>query len=252
MSTPITALHVDAETWLIPETPEGQELLDTVGRRLSVGRRALYGVLEALAYLVFTFLACKLWWAVTPGIVTTFFDPHPDPSRVWAMQVPGTPFVAVAALFFSVMVGRKLAGARDERTRKMLEDSPLAVLAPPMIWGQTPETERQHRRALDEARERGRPDPKDPFPPLARSLALEALPAVDGVPALSILWHAGRQGHAQEVSAELLERLEDERATHAKAEREHAERAQEERECTERMERRQALAHARDAAIQGP
>ena len=84
----------------------------------------------------------------------------------------------------------------------------------------------------------------DPFSPERIDSALASLPDVDGVPALSVLWHAGQQGTAEDVAHALLERraaLETERAQQSAA-------ARAAREQGQQTARAQALHDARDAA----
>ncbi|MCR4489810.1 hypothetical protein NUV33_12085, partial [Micrococcus luteus] len=85
---------------------------------------------------------------------------------------------------------------------------------------------------------------EDPFSPERIDSALASLPDVDGVPALSVLWHAGQQGTAEDVAHALLERraaLETERAQQSAA-------ARAAREQGQQTARAQALHDARDAA----
>lgn len=233
MPTPITAHHTAAGTWLIPATPEGQDLLDAVHAAAPPTRPLLHDLLALVVPLVAAFA----WVALIPPLTAAFATPHPDSAGLAISQVLGAVLTVTAGLLLAPSILRAQDRARAGRARTRLEESGLAMEAPPMLWGQTPESEHHYRQTLQLAVAHGRERPEDPFSPERIDSALASLPDVDGVPALHVLWHAGQQGTTEDVARALLERRAAQEAAAAHA----AHAAQE-------VGRAQALHAAHDAA----
>ena len=119
-------------------------------------------------------------------------------------RVFGAVLTAAAGLLLAPSILRAQDRARAGRARTRLEESGLAVEAPPVLWGQTLEREHHYRQTLQLAVAQGRERPEDPLSPERIDSALASLPDVDGVPALRVLWHAGQQGTAEDVARALL------------------------------------------------
>ena len=240
MPTPITAHHTAAGTWLIPATPEGQDLLDAVHAAAPPTRPLWHDLLALVVPLV----AALAWVVLVPPLTAASATPHPDSAGLAISRVFGAVLTAAAGLLLAPSILRAQDRARAGRARVRLEESGLAVEAPPVLWGQTLEREHHYRQTLQLAVAHGRERPEDPFSPERIDSALASLPDVDGVPALSVLWHAGQQGTAEDVAHALLERraaLETERAQQSAA-------ARAAREQGQQTARAQALHDARDAA----
>ena len=189
-------------------------------------------------------MAALAWVVLVPPLTAASATPHPDSAGLAISRVFGAVLTAAAGLLLAPSILRAQDRARAGRARVRLEESGLAVEAPPVLWGQTLEREHHYRQTLQLAVAHGRERPEDPFSPERIDSALASLPDVDGVPALSVLWHAGQQGTAEDVAHALLERraaLETERAQQSAA-------ARAAREQGQQTARAQALHDARDAA----
>ena len=197
-----------------------------------------------LLALVVPLVAALAWVVLVPPLTAASATPHRDSAGLAISRVFGAVLTAAAGLLLAPSILRAQDRARAGRARVRLEESGLAVEAPPVLWGQTLEREHHYRQTLQLAVAHGRERPEDPFSPERIDSALASLPDVDGVPALSVLWHAGQQGTAEDVAHALLERraaLETERAQQSAA-------ARAAREQGQQTARAQALHDARDAA----
>lgn len=213
MPTPITAHHTAAGTWLIPATPEGQDLLDAVHAAAPPTRPLWHDLLALVVPLV----AALAWVVLVPPLTAAFATPHPDSAGLAISRVFGAVLTVAAGLLLAPSILRAQDRARAGRARVRLEESGLAVEAPPVLWGQTLEREHHYRQTLQFTVAHGRERPEDPFSPERIDSALASLPDVDGVPALRVLWHAGQQGTAEDVARALLERRAAQEAAAARA-----------------------------------
>ena len=148
--------------WLIPDTPDGRDLMATVKVGPHTSRDGLPDFDPFLVQVILGVLAALTLWAA------------------FAMGAPH--FGLIATLLAAGAIGVGVETRRIRADERRLRASGLAMPLPEQLWGRPMPTS-------DPARSRRRD---------ARRLEeLQALPAVEGVPALTLVWLAAQEGATQ-------------------------------------------------------